>query len=147
MSEAIREFRGEYRWLSNFWKTVLMFDGMIYPTSEHAYQAAKTLDKDERHRIANLPSPGDAKRAGKALRLRSDWEKVKVEIMRLILKAKFDGNAVLRRKLVETGDRLLEEGNTWGDTFWGVCRGKGQNMLGKLLMELRGKYQKGREDD
>ena len=68
--------------------------------------------------------------------LRPDWEEVKVQVMRELLYAKFSEEP-LRGMLKATGDQHLEEGNNWGDTFWGVCRGRGENWLGKLLMEVR----------
>lgn len=133
----IDKFTGEYRWLSNFYPAEILYDGLTYPTSEHAYQAAKTLDVKKRQYIANLPSPGKAKRAGQLVVLRADWEQVKIAVMREIVRAKFSQHPDLRFKLVQTGDEELVEGNTWGDRFWGVCNGSGQNQLGKILMEVR----------
>jgi predicted NAD-dependent protein-ADP-ribosyltransferase YbiA (DUF1768 family) len=79
--------------------------------------------------------------AGQKVTLRKDWEGVKIQVMRDVLRLKF-ANPGLRDRLLETGDRELIEGNTWGDTFWGVCRGSGKNWLGQLLMELRGELSK-----
>ena len=132
----ITAFQGEYRWLSNFWPSQVIFEGQTYPTVEHAYQAAKTLDYDARGFIKSCATPGEAKRASKNLVLRTDWEQVKVGIMESLLKQKFAWPA-LRDKLLVTKSEELVEGNTWNDTFWGVCRGKGQNTLGKLLMAIR----------
>jgi N-glycosidase YbiA len=134
---VIDSFQGEYRFLSNFWPAVVRFDGMTYPTVEHAYQAAKTMDMKERLRISELATPGLAKKAGKKVKMRSDWgDEVKIIFMRLFLTLKFQ-DPKLRKKLLQTGTEKLVEGNTWGDTFWGVCDGKGKNHLGKLLMEVR----------
>jgi ribA/ribD-fused uncharacterized protein len=108
-----------------------------YPSSEHAYQAAKTKDKKMRKKIAQQPTAWQAKDLGQKIELREDWEERKVEIMYRILRAKFKQHKDLREKLLATGDAELIEGNTWNDTFWGVCQGKGKNMLGKLLMLLR----------
>jgi hypothetical protein len=113
---------------------------VFYPTVEHAFQAAKTHNKAKRKEIAKLKSPGEAKRAGKALELREDWEYVKVAIMVELVRAKFE-IPVLRRRLLETGDRQLIEGNHWGDTFWGVCKGEGENWLGRILMLIRDEIQ------
>ncbi len=135
--EPILAFEGFYRWLSNFAPSPLTYEGLRYPTVEHAYQAAKTLDPEERHRVAALSTPGLAKRAGRSIQLRDDWEEVKVSVMKELLALKF-AQPGLRAKLLATGDRLLVEGNTWNDRFWGQCPvGNGQNMLGRLLMEQR----------
>jgi len=136
MSEVIDRFRGEFDWLSNFFLCQVEFEGMNFSNVEAAFQAAKCLDMKERERFFGL-SGGQAKRLGRRVDLRSDWEEVKIEIMRQVLKSKFTQNSELREKLIATGDTELIEGNNWNDTFWGVCRGKGRNHLGKLLMEVR----------
>lgn len=136
MTHEIRGFFGEHRWLSNFWPAPVKMYGLEYPTVEHAYQAAKTLDKEEREFIRLQSTPGNAKRAGKTLTVREDWETFKVGAMKILLERKFS-IPHLKEKLLATGDALIVEENTWGDTFWGVCNGKGQNTLGKLLMEVR----------
>lgn len=133
---VVREFQGEYRFLSNFWFVKVWLGGIQFPTTEHAYQAAKTLDIPTRRKIALLGKPGDAKRASKGVPLRSDWEDVKEDIMLDLLRSKF-ANADLARRLLATGDMELQEGNSWGDTYWGICRGVGKNRLGHLLMQVR----------
>ncbi len=136
MMKEIRGFFGEYRWLSNFWPAPVKMYGLEYPTVEHAYQAAKTLDEEEREFIRLQSTPGKAKRAGKTITVREDWETFKVGAMKILLERKFS-IPHLKEKLLATGDALLVEENDWGDTFWGECRGTGQNILGKLLMEIR----------
>lgn len=134
---VIDSFQGEHRFLSNFWPATVWFEGFTYASVEHAYVAAKTLDQAERMIICQMASPGAAKRYGRKLALRPDWETVKVQIMDDLLRRKFE-HPELRQKLIDTGDDTpLIEGNTWGDTFWGVCNGVGQNMLGTLLMTIR----------
>lgn len=141
MAEPITEFRGEHRFLSNFYPCRVTVDGITYPTAEHAFQAAKTLDYRERRRIADLPTPGEAKRAGRRLKLRDDWELIKGREMRKIIKAKFRRNPELAEKLLATFPRELVEGNTWGDRYWGKIfkSGKlhGYNHLGIILMAER----------
>ena len=138
----INNFDGKYRFLSNFASSKLVYDGIEYPTVEHAFQAVKTLDIEERKAIAKLPTPGEAKRAGRRVNLRSDWEKVKDGIMYDILKEKFK-DPELKAKLLATGDEYLEEGTTWHDNYWGNCycdkckNVEGKNTLGKLLMKIR----------
>lgn len=133
---AIDSFQGKHRWLSNFWPAKVTLDGIEFPTVEHAYVAAKTLDVDKRREIAMVSTPGQVKRLGRALDLRADWEDVKIEVMGDLLWQKFH-LAELREKLMNTGEIELIEGNNWGDTFWGVSHGVGENHLGKLLMMVR----------
>lgn len=132
---AIREFQGEYRWLSNFHFVEVRFEGTMYPSVEHAYQAAKT------HPSARGPfttgTPGEAKRRGRRIEIRADWDQVKIAVMRGLIREKFSSGSVLAVRLIETGCVTIEEGNTWNDRFWGVCRGAGENHLGRLLMERR----------
>lgn len=133
----IDSFRGEYRFLSNFYPAPVLFEGILYPTAEHAFQAVKSLSDTERRRIRNLPKPVDAKAAGRRLELRPDWELNKYDLMVRILRAKFLRTPELRHKLLATAPKELVEGNTWGDRIWGQVRGEGQNLLGKALMEVR----------
>lgn len=136
--DAIRGFFGPYRYLSNFYPAPIQGpDGITYPTSEHAFQAAKTNDTLVRKAISRLATPGQAKRAGRTVELRPDWDSVKLDFMYHIVSAKFSQNPDLAAALIETGDMLLEETNRWGDTYWGVCNGKGENHLGRILMRVR----------
>lgn len=134
--EPIDEFRGIWRCLSNFYAARILYEGEYYPTVEHAYQAAKSFDAGVRRHIAALPKPGDAKRAGQRVKLRSDWEQVKLGIMEDLLQKKFE-IWDLRASLVGSWPRQLIEGNDWGDRYWGECDGVGENHLGKLLMKVR----------
>ena len=110
---------------------------ILYPSSEHAFQAAKTLDFRVR-KIFTLAgmTPGMSKHLGKAITIRPGWDQIKLTVMEEILVAKFS-DFQLKKWLLETGDAELIEGSTWNDTYWGVCNGKGTNHLGRLLMELR----------
>ena len=137
MSNDILEFKGEFWWLSNFSSSNVIFDGFEYPSVEHAYQAAKTMDKDERKQVRDAKSPGQAKKLGRKVTLREDWEQVKLQVMEGLLRQKFSSESDLSSKLLATGDGLLVEGNWWGDTYFGVCMGTGENNLGKLLMKIR----------
>ena len=129
-------FDGEYAFLSNYYNSPITHDGITYPTNEHFFQAMKTLKIDERLAIAAAETPGQAKRMGRSVTLRSDWEKIKSYYMELGLRLKFQ-NPDLAAKLIATGDEELIEGNDWGDRIWGVCNGEGENRLGKLLMTIR----------
>lgn len=132
----IDSFRGAYRFLSNFFPAEVAYEGAIYPSVENAFQAAKCVDASERT-VFTVCSPAEAKRFGRRVRLRHDWEQVKLDIMRQLVADKFARSDELRRRLLATGDAELVEGNAWNDTFWGVCRGRGQNHLGRILMEVR----------
>lgn len=133
----INDFRGEYRWLSNFHYCEIEFEGITYPSTEHAYQAAKTLNKYHRQMIAGLKTCREAKAEGYKVQLRPGWDQMKLGIMLGLLWQKFNRHPDLREKLKATGTQDLVEGNTWGDRFWGVCEGTGENWLGRLLMEIR----------
>lgn len=132
----IEEFQGEYRFLSNFWPASIEVEGIQYPTVEHAYQAQKTLDREERLKIAGLEKPGKSKRYARKLTRRGDWDTIRVQVMRMCLRKKF-AIPQLRDMLLKTGNKILMEGNRWGDTFWGVYKGEGLNILGKTLMMIR----------
>jgi N-glycosidase YbiA len=156
---VIDSFQGDNRWLSNFWPAQVVFEDVLYPSVEHAYQAAKTMNLLVRAVIAAQPTAGAAKRSGKLLPLRDDWGEVRLGVMEELLRKKFrhptlaesliatgdqilvEGNQfrhpTLAESLIATGDQILVEGNHWGDTFWGVCNAKGENHLGKLLMKIR----------
>jgi ribA/ribD-fused uncharacterized protein len=132
----IKGFFGPYRWLSNFHFVKVQWDGQTYRSTEHAYQAAKHLDPVFRAEIARYSHPRDARRASRSRPSRSDWNDIKIDVMLNINRQKFMQEP-LRTWLLETGDAYLEETNTWGDTFWGVCNGVGENQLGKILMQIR----------
>jgi ribA/ribD-fused uncharacterized protein len=169
-SQKIDHFAFEYDWASNFYPITVIMDGVAYATVEHAYQAAKTTDIEKRW-ILTLEvnprlSPGQAKNLGQKIELRPDWAEVKDSVMRDLVMQKFTIADVLKKKLIDTGDAFLEEGNWWHDTYWGVCHGKlegrtckkislhqvidenaevvegpllhiGSNKLGLLLMDVR----------
>jgi ribA/ribD-fused uncharacterized protein len=129
----IKEFRGRYWFLSNFY---VEMDGK---TAEHRYQAAKTLDPEVADWIMDSSRPGVAKARGRHVPLPPKWDDIKIDVMRDVLLTKFRDDPHLRSQLIATGDAILEEGNSWGDTFWGIDirTGIGENHLGILLMELR----------
>lgn len=133
----IDKFEGVHRFLSNFYPCCVELDDEAYPSVEHAYQAAKTFSIECRERLQNhVVTAAQAKKMGKRFPLRSDWGQVKLDVMLKLLRQKFR-TPRLRVNLESTGDVELVEGNWWGDTFWGVCNGVGENWLGKLLMQVR----------
>jgi len=141
MPQKIDSFSGEYDWLSNFYPSkITMSDGLTYPSVEHAFQAHKTNVLSERKAFCSpsAPTPGKAKRMGRKLKLRNDWEQIKIAVMKEAVWRKFE-DPQLREKLLATGDAKLIEGNHWNDRFWGVCKGVGKNHLGQILMEVRNK--------
>jgi len=143
----IESFKGYYGFLSNFSKYPTAYEGVLYPTSEHAYQAAKSLDTEIRKKFLESDSPRDAKKLGQIIERRRDWESIKYEIMKKILFDKFNRHYDISQKLLATGTAELIEGNTWHDNIWGNCTCdrcydiEGKNMLGKALMEVRDSIQ------
>lgn len=132
----INSFEGEYAFLSNFYEHPISNGVITFPTNEHYFQAMKTLEDDERLAIARAATPGQAKRIGRSVNLRPDWESIKLDVMETAVRIKFT-DPELAAKLIATGDEELIEGNWWNDTFWGVCNGVGENHLGKILMKVR----------
>ena len=132
----IDSFREEYYFLSNFYHVDVEYDGIVYKNTEAAFQAQKVLDDNEKLLFSDL-YPREAKKLGRRVKLRKDWNDVKDNYMYEICKPKFTQHEDLAEKLLETGDEELVEGNTWNDTYWGVCNGKGKNQLGKTLMRIR----------
>ncbi len=140
MGNIINEFRGDYEFLSNFYPSDLDFGWITFPTAEHAFQAIKSIDPEDWKAIASCSTPGQAKRMGQKLKLRVGWDWLKLQFMEEILEVKFTQHPELMKQLRLTGDALLVEGNNWGDTYWGQCKGFGYNHLGKLLMKIRGNH-------
>ena len=132
----IDRFQFENRFLSNFYPAAIEHEGITYPSVEHYYVAMKTLDLEQRTFISQIGTAGLVKKYGRTLEIRPDWNEVKFGIMEIGLRKKF-AIPELKEKLLATGDAYLEEGNWWGDVYWGVCNGTGENNLGKLLMQIR----------
>lgn len=152
MTEVIDQFRGNYRFLSNFWESPVIVPvemmrvpgfggiaGASAPTVEHLYQAAKALNVKDVDTILGLPTPKDAKRAGREIKMRKDFDSIKLSVMASLIEFKFTQSELLKEALLDTGDAELIEGNTWGDTYWGIDlrTGVGQNHLGKILKNTR----------
>lgn len=133
----INEFRGEYAYLSNFYSCNIEYEGIIYPSSENLFQAFKTMDIDEKIKISKM-TPKDAKTYGRKIPIDlANWHINRLKYMYVAVSEKFIQNPELRNKLNNTNDEEIIEGNIWNDTYWGVCNGKGKNMLGKILMAIR----------
>lgn len=132
----INDFRGKYAFLSNFYMAPLTYEGISYTNSEAAFQSGKVTSHEERLEFANL-KPSDAKRKGRRVNMRSDWNDIKYQVMYDVVKAKFQQNEDIKKKLLATEGGYLEEGNTWGDRIWGTVNGEGTNYLGKILMQVR----------
>jgi ribA/ribD-fused uncharacterized protein len=143
MTEPITDFRGEYAFLSNFYAAPVEMDGAEYPTIEHAFQAAKTMDYAKRRTIRDTETPSAAKRMGRRIKRREDWFDVSLEIMKALVSQKFTCYPELGEKLLATGETELIEGNNWNDRFYGAVYDTtknewvGENHLGRILMEVR----------
>lgn len=135
----ITSFSESYAFLSNFYHCKIEYEGLIYDSSEAAYQAAKTHLVIERERFVGIHA-SLAKRKGRRVTLRKDWEEVKFKVMEDILRIKFS-HRILKAQLLGTGEEFLMEGNWWGDKVWGMVyeggEWVGENHLGKLLMKIR----------
>ena len=160
MPNKIMLFKDDSGYLSNFYPCFIVLDGTQYPSVEHAFQAAKAKIGDKhtyidfsgkkitmlaRDYIGSARTPGEAKRRGKNIKLRLGWEDMKLGVMEGLVRQKFSNDWYLAERLLKTGDAELIEGNWWGDTFWGVCMGKGENNLGKILMKVRGELKGGQQ--
>jgi ribA/ribD-fused uncharacterized protein len=148
MQDIIDRFTGLYDFLSNFYMCPVPYvrndDGhgplsepTYYRSVEHIYQALKAMNNEDFERIAKCNTAGDAKRMGRTVHIRKDWEDIKVDVMRKLVMAKFSHNLDLWGRLRATGNAIIIEGNWWGDKFWGIHNGEGENWLGKILMEVR----------
>lgn len=146
--KMINSFYGRWAFLSNFYPSPLVWQGITYPTAEHAYNAGKSTRRVDRYIVAEAPTPQRAKQLGRGLNLRPDWEWARYQVMREVLLAKFARHPLRIEALMSTGDAVLVEGqsvgNRWHDQHWGDCycgRAKclppGANHLGFMLMELR----------
>lgn len=141
----IDSFRGKYSFLSNFAPASIQYNGVYYPSVEHAFQAAKTVSSYDKLVISLLQTPGEAKRAGRCVQLRDDWDLIKDAVMLDLLRLKFNGSVRdYKQQLLATADAELIEGNNHNDCYWGVSKGTGLNKLGKLLEQVR---QEMREDN
>lgn len=135
----ISKFTGKYRFLSNFYvefPIYVEYNGQRFRSVEHAFQCAKCVNDEDKDLFLIIEDPRDAKFFGRNVQIRPDWEDVKLSVMEDCIRNKFK-NKKLAKKLIDTGDSILEDGNTWNDTFWGVCNGVGENNLGKILMKIR----------
>ena len=130
----IKHFNRKYFFLSNFYECPVFYEGLVYNSSEAAFQAAKILYGREYFTKMNPPA---AKKEGRRVNLREDWEEIKMGVMYDVCYAKFAYNPRLKEKLLKTGDKHLEEANHHGDRIWGTVDGEGENNLGKILVQLR----------
>lgn len=133
----IKEFKEGYAFLSNFYPSPFTVLGKEYTTNEHYFQACKMVNEEYHEYVRKATSAARAKKLARACPKRQDWERIKEDVMLFGLRRKFAPGSHLARRLLDTGRNHLVEGNTWGDVYWGVCKGVGQNRLGVLLMQVR----------
>lgn len=140
---TITRFTSNYYFASNFAKSPIKFNSRFYPTAEHMFQAFKANNDDDHEKVRLMETPDKAKKQGRRVSIRSDWDDVKVDTMKRVLYEKFTQNNHLKILLLQSYPNVLVEGNYWHDNFWGDCYCNdcqmipGQNMLGSLLMRLR----------
>lgn len=129
-------FTGDFDFLSNF------YIEKYGKSNEHIYQSKKTIDQDWKTVILNAPTPGKAKKYGRACPKRSNWNDIRVSVMEKLVREKFK-DTFLALKLTDTFPEKIVEGNLWHDNFWGDCgcdkckTRKGKNNLGRILMKIR----------
>lgn len=141
----VKRFADEYRFLSNFWEVPdgITFGSMSGATTEHVYQASKARSSQDAQWVLDSESPHQAKHRGREIEVREDWEDIRLGVMSTIQHLKYQ-NLELAELLLDTGHRMIYEGNRWHDIFWGVCScekhaGEGENWLGRILMIERSK--------
>ena len=137
----IKEFRGDNYYLSNFYVRPITYKGLRFTNTEAAFHSQKCVYRA--NEFVDL-DPSQAKRLGRHVHLREDWEEIKDQIMYEVCVAKFTQHEDLKQKLLSTGNCYLEEGNIWNDCYWGVCKGVGQNKLGYILMRIREELRNGK---
>lgn len=136
----ITSFRGKYAFLSNFYHAPICYQNHRYANNEAAFQVQKTIFIKEQRQFYHLTDPAEAKRLGRTVTLRPDWNQVKIRCMYEICFAKFQQHPELKQALLATGDVVLLDGNSWGNRFWGHADGFGENHLGYILMDIREKF-------
>lgn len=138
-NEKVNEFSGDYEFLRNDFPCIVSFEGDMYPSVEHAFQAAKTNDVAIRQQIRGAVNGNEAKRIGRKISLSSTiWKSQRSDIMSALVRQKFTENVNLKIKLLLTGNQELIQGNCKDDQFWGqTIDGVGENTLGKILMRTR----------
>lgn len=143
-ARVINSFKGKYAFLSNFWPCQIVDGGLTFPSVEHAYQAAKCADPKLKVGFTS-GTAANVKKRGRHVKIRHDWDSIKLHLMELLVRQKFHQHEHLKKDLLATGDAILIEGNWWGDRFWGVYNGVGENHLGKILMKVRKEFRLGVE--
>jgi ribA/ribD-fused uncharacterized protein len=136
----ISNFENDFFFLSNFFESDFIFEGLNYRSVEHAYQSMKAISLKDAEMIRLAKTPDDAKKISRTIETRSDWELIKQLVMMNVVKEKFLQNPILLSRLLDTYPEEIIEGNWWGDTYWGVCNNVGENHLGKILMQLRSEF-------
>lgn len=137
----IKEFQGQYRWLSNFAPVKITIGQFTYSSVEHAYMSEKSDSIEWKRFCADSNNtPGTVKKASRNITLKYDWDSIKLDVMEKCLNIKFE-HQLYKNLLLQTGNEHIQEGNFWNDKFWGVClkTNKGDNNLGKLIMKIRSK--------
>jgi ribA/ribD-fused uncharacterized protein len=135
-NRPVAQFRDAWFFLLNFFPEPVTFEGVTYPSVEHAYQAARCAREEDREAVRRAPSAGEAKRLGRRAIQVATWTEIRDSVMLNLLRQKFSRPG-LRQLLLDTGTRPLVEENTWGDTYWGTVNGSGENRLGRLLEMIR----------
>ena len=135
----ITEFRGEFSWLSNFFPIKIEYDGLVYPSVEHAYQAGKLINIEDR-KLFLVMSAGQAKRLWRNYQSYNLTEEFRLNLMYQLLSIKFNQEP-FKSLLIATNNCNIIEGNYWGRHVFGYClkTNQGKNHLGQMIMNIREK--------
>lgn len=134
---TIKSFEGQYKCFSNFYPRHVTYNCATYHTKEHAFQSHKATNETDFMFIFNSDSPYQAKKRSRTIKIRNDWDKIKVKIMHEIVLSFFTQWKDCKEILLSTRNEEIQEGNNHGDRFWGMVNGEGENWLGKILMDVR----------
>lgn len=143
MAKVIDCFENEWQVFRNPYHVYIEYEDIVFPSTEHAYHAAKSTNMDFRRSLVDLPW-NEARQRGRATKLRPGWEDgLKLQVMEEVNLIKYTTNKFCYDKLMSTRGYELIEGNWWGDRYWGVCNGVGENHLGLILMKIRQRLEAG----
>lgn len=138
LTDVVDGFIGRWEALSNYYPWKFRVNGLDYASSEHYFQSRKVESVDAARQIRNAETPDEAKHLANTFPRRPDWPDIRVGVMRKALAAKFVVGSYPSKVLIRSGNAVLLESNNWNDEEWGICEGKGANILGVLLVERRG---------
>lgn len=134
---TIKTFEDSYKQFSNFYIRDVIYKNILYKTREHAFQCQKATNQKDFEYVYHSKDPYRAKQRANHIKCEPNWKNIRVKIMHEIVLSYFQQHKDAKNLLLSTGTEEIQEGNTWGDKFWGVVDGEGENWLGQILMDVR----------